>query len=97
MSKIQEVEMEDNLNNPQNPGLNKPDVSNRLISEAIQNDKAIQQLIVEKVKIHEISIPITIVKNGETIQVWSDEVNKAVLNIDELIEHRKQQIIGFYS
>lgn len=74
-------------------------VSSRLISEAILNDKQLQALHAERAKIYSLATPTIILKeNGETETVWIDENNHPNLSkIEELIEHRTEQIKNFYS
>jgi hypothetical protein len=88
-----------NFNEPQNLQSNIGAVSSRLISEAILNDKQLQALYSERVKIYSIAIPTVILKtNGEAETVWIDETNHPNLSkINELIEHRIQQIKNFYA
>lgn len=69
-----------------------------LISEAILNDKHLQQLHIERVKIYSLATPKVVLKeNGETETFWIDETNHPLLsNINEMIEHRTQQIIDSF-
>jgi len=84
---------------PQKPQLNIGAVIIRLISEAILNDKQLQALYSERVKIYSIAIPTVILKaNGEAETVWIDETNHPNLSkINELIKHRTLQIKNFYA
>ncbi|AYD48216.1 hypothetical protein [Arachidicoccus soli] len=67
------------------------------IQEAILNDKQIQILYAEKAKIYEFAIPIVILKNGKAETNWIDETNHPQLSkINEMIEHRMEQIKEFY-
>lgn len=74
-------------------------VNSRLITEAILNDKQLQSLHAERVKIHSLATPAVVVKeNGDTETVWIDETNHPNLSkINEMIEHRTEQIKNFYS
>jgi hypothetical protein len=74
-------------------------VSSRLISEAILNDKQLQALHAERAKIYSLAIPIVIMKeNGEAETIWLDETNHPNLSkINQMIEHRTEQIKNFYS
>jgi hypothetical protein len=74
-------------------------VGSRLISEAILNDKQLQSLHAERVKIHSLA-PRTIVmkENGEVGTLWIDENNYPPLSkIDEMIKRRTKQIKSLYS
>jgi len=73
-------------------------VSSRLILEAVLNDKQLQSLYAERVKIYSLATPTVIMKdNGEAETVWIDETNHPNLaKIDEMIEHRTEQIKNFY-
>ena len=81
-------------NNNQNSALNKPAVSSRLISEAILNDKQLQQLHAKRAEIYSLATPTVILgKDGEAPTVWIDETNHPLLpKINELIEQRTEQI-----
>lgn len=81
-------------NNNKNSTLNKPVVSNRLISEAILNDKQLQQLYAKRVEIYLMAIPRVILgKDGKTETIWIDETNHPLLpKINEMIEQRTEQI-----
>jgi len=74
-------------------------VSSRLISEAILNDKQLQALHAKRAKIYSLITPTVIMKkNGEAETIWIDETNHPNLSkINEMIEHRTEQIKGFYS
>ena len=92
------------MNTEQNPEKNEKalrigSVSSRLISESILNDKQLQALHAERAKIYSLATPTVILKeNGETETVWIDETNHPNLaKIDELIQHRTEQIKNFYS
>lgn len=92
------------MNTEQNPEKNEKalrigSVSSRLISEAILNDKQLQALHAERAKIYSLATPTVILKeNGETETVWINETNHPNLaKIDELIQHRTEQIKNFYS
>jgi hypothetical protein len=75
------------------------DVSSRLISEAILNDKQLQALHAERAKIYSLATPtVELKENGDTETVWIDETNHPNLSkINEMIEHRTEQIKSFYS
>lgn len=81
-------------NNNENSALNKPAVSSRLISEAILNDKQLQQLHAKRVEIYSLATPTVILgKDGEAKTVWIDETNHPLLpKINEMIEQRTEQI-----
>jgi hypothetical protein len=81
-------------NNNENSALNKPAVSSRLISEAILNDKQLQQLHAKRVKIYSLATPTVILdKYGKAETVWIDETNHPLLSkINEMIEQRTEQI-----
>jgi hypothetical protein len=81
-------------NNNENSALNKPAVSSRLISEAILNDKQLQQLHAKRVEIYSLATPTVILgKDGEAETVWIDETNHPLLpKINEMIEQRTEQI-----
>lgn len=81
-------------NNNENSALNKPAVSSRLISEAILNDKQLQQLNVKRVEIYSLATPTVILgKDGKAETVWIDETNHPLLpKINEMIEQRTEQI-----
>lgn len=92
------------MNTEQNPEKNERalrigSVSSRLITEAILNDKQLQSLYVERAKIYSLATPMVVVKeNGDTETVWIDETNHPNLSkINEMIEHRTEQIKNFYS
>jgi hypothetical protein len=74
-------------------------VSSRLISEAILNDKQLQALHAERAKIYSLATPTVIMKeNGEAETIWLDEKNHPKLSkINEMIQHRTEQIKNFYS
>lgn len=81
-------------NNNENSALNKPVVSSRLISEAILNDKQLQQLHAKRAEIYSLATPTVILdKDGEAKTVWVDETNHPLLpKINEMIEQRTEQI-----
>ncbi len=81
-------------NNNENSALNKPAVSSRLISEAILNDKQLQQLHAKRAEIYSLATPTVILgKDGEAKTVWIDETNHPLLQkINEMIEQRTEQI-----
>lgn len=81
-------------NNNENSALNKPAVSSRLISEAILNDKQLQQLHSKRAEIYSLATPTVILgKDGEAKTVWIDETNHPLLpKINEMIEQRTEQI-----
>jgi len=81
-------------NNNENSALNKPAVSSRLISEAILNDKQLQQLHAERAKIYSLATPTVILgEDGKAETVWIDETNHPLLpKINEMIEQRTAQI-----
>ena len=69
------------------------------IIEAILNDRHYQYLMHKRVEIYSIATPKIILKKDGTVEtIWLDETNHPVLPfLNEEIEHRKQQIINFYS
>ena len=81
-------------NNNENSALNKPAVSSRLISEAILNDKQLQQLHAKRAEIYSLATPTVILgKDGKAETVWIDENNHPLLpKINEMIEKRTEQI-----
>lgn len=81
-------------NTNENSALNKPTVSGRLISEAILNDKQLQQLNAKKVEIYSLATPTVILgKDGKAETVWIDEINHPLLSkINEMVELRTEQI-----
>jgi hypothetical protein len=81
-------------NNNENSALNKPAVSSRLISEAILNDKQLQQLHAKRAEIYSLATPTFILGNdGKAETVWIDETNHPLLpKINEMIEQRTEQI-----
>ena len=81
-------------NNNENSALNKTAVSSRLISEAILNDKQLQQLHAKRAEIYSLATPTVILgKDGEAKTVWIDETNHPLLpKINEMIEQRTEQI-----
>jgi hypothetical protein len=81
-------------NNNENSALNKPAVSSRLISEAILNDKQLQQLHAKRAEIYSLATPTIILgKDGKAETVWIDENNHPLLpKISEMIEQRTEQI-----
>jgi hypothetical protein len=81
-------------NNNENSALNKPAVSSRLISEAILNDKQLQQLHAKRAEIYSLATPTVILGNdGKAETVWIDETNHPLLpKINEIIEQRTEQI-----
>jgi len=81
-------------NNNENSALNKPAVSSHLISEAILNDKQLQQLYAKKAEIYSLATPTVILgKDGKAETVWIDETNHPLLpKINEMIEQRTEQI-----
>lgn len=85
-------------NNNENSALNKPAVSSRLISEAILNDKQLQQLQEKRAEIYSLAIPTVILgKDGKSETVWIDETNHPLLpKINEMIEQRTEQIKQFF-
>ena len=69
----------------------------KIILEAILNDKTLQDLNAERVKIYSFITPIVILKDGKAETIWIDETNHPLLSkINELIHHRTEQIKGFY-
>jgi len=78
----------------QNSILNKPVVSSHLISEAILNDKQLQQLHAKRAEIYSLATPKVILgKDGKTETVWVGETNYPLLTkINEMIEQRTEQI-----
>lgn len=71
--------------------------NSQLILEAILNDKQLQQLNAEMVKIYTLAIPMVIMKDGKIETMWIDESNHPLLSkIDELIKHRTEQIKHFF-
>lgn len=74
-------------------------VSSRLISEAILNDKQLQALHAERANIYSLATPTVVLKeDGEAETIWIDETNHPNLSkINEMIEHRTEQIKDFYS
>ena len=81
-------------NNNENSALNKPAVSSRLISEAILNDKQLQQLHAKRAEIYSLATPTVVLgKDGKGETVWIDETNHPLLpKINEMIEQRTEQI-----
>ena len=81
-------------NNNENSALNKPAVNSRLISEAILNDKQLQQLHDKRAEIYSLATPTVILgKDGKEKTVWIDETNHPLLpKINEMIEQRMEQI-----
>lgn len=81
-------------NNNENSALNKTAVSSRLISEAILNDKQLQQLHAKRAEIYSLATPTVILgKDGKAETVWIDETNHPLLlKINETIEQRTEQI-----
>ena len=81
-------------NNNENSALNKPAVSSRLISEAILNDKQLQQLHAKRAEIYSLATPTVILgKDGKPETVWIDETNHPLLpKINEMIEQRTEHI-----
>lgn len=81
-------------NNNENSALNKSAVSSRLISEAILNDKQLQQLYAKKVEIYSLATPTVILgKDGKAETIWIDETNHPLLSkINEMIEQRVAQL-----
>jgi hypothetical protein len=71
----------------------------KIISEAILNDKQLQALHTERVKIYSLAIPTVIINdNDEAKTIWKDETTNTNLSkIDEIVEHRVNQIINFYN
>jgi hypothetical protein len=74
-------------------------VSSRLISEAILNDKQLQQLHAKRAEIYSLATPTVILgKDGKAETIWLDEKNHPKLSkINEMIQHRTEQIKNFYS
>lgn len=93
------MKKEQNFRRPQKQALNIPVVSSRFISEAILNDKQLQALHAERHKIYSLATPTVIMKeNGGDETIWIDETNHPNLSkINEMIEHRTEQIKNFYS
>lgn len=81
-------------NNNENAALNKHAVSSRLISEAILNDKQLQQLNAKRAEIYSLATPKVILgKDGKAETVWIDETNNPLLTkINEMIKQRTEQI-----
>ena len=81
-------------NNNENSALNKPVVSSRLISEAILNDKQLQQLHAKRAEIYSLATQRVILgKDVKAETVWIDETNHPLLpKINEIIKHRTEQI-----
>ena len=74
------------------------DVSSRLISKTILNDKQLQALYAEKTKIYSFATPIVILReNGEAATVIDETNHPYLAKINELIEYRIEQIKNFYS
>lgn len=69
-------------------------VSSRLISEAILNDKQLQQLHAKRAEIYSLATPTVVLgKDGKGETVWIDETNHPLLpKINEMIEQRTEQI-----
>lgn len=76
------------------PACDKTAVSNRLISEAILNDKQLHQLHAKRAEIYSLATPTIILgKDGKAETVWIDETNHPLLpKINEMIEQRTEQI-----
>lgn len=80
-------------NNHEKSALNRPGISSRLISEAILNDKQLQQLHAIKSKIYSLATPTVILKYGKVEIVLNDGINHPLLSkINEIIEQRIEQI-----
>ena len=81
--------------NEDNKGGNKYTTDNRLVSEAILNDKQLQQLHAKRVEIYSIVTPTVILsKDGKAETIWIDETKHPLLpKINEMIEQRTEQII----
>lgn len=68
-------------------------ISSRLISEAILNDKQVQQLHAKRAETYSLATPTVVLKDGKAETVWIDETNHPLLpKIDALIEQRTEQI-----
>lgn len=70
----------------------------RLISEALLNDKVMQQLNAIRNEIYSISIPVVVIDGEDARTNWIDDNSHPVLaNINEEIDTRKRQIIDFFN
>ena len=69
-----------------------------LIQKSINEDRELQALYAERVKIYTFSTPIAYLKNGKVVIEWLDETNNERLKkVDELIKLRTEQIVNYYS
>lgn len=81
-------------NNNENSTLNKSAIGSHSISEAILNDKQLQQLYAKRIEIYSLTNQTVILdKDGKAETVWIDKTNHPLLSkIDEMIEQRTEQI-----
>ena len=73
--------------------------SNMELVEIINRDNMLKVLVNQKIKIYEIASPRMLI-DVDTCKVeicYSDEVNKAIKEIDKVIEFRIEQIKNFYN
>lgn len=75
------------------------DYKNRLISEALLNDKHLQGLYAKRAEFYALATPTVILgKDGKAKTVWIDETNNPLIfGINEMIEHRTEQIKNFFT
>lgn len=72
-------------------------MKDRLVQKAIIEDQQLQRLNAERVKICSLATPTVVLKDGKEVVVWIDETTEPLLSkINELIEHRINQIKRFY-
>jgi len=86
------------MNNNENLALNKPAVSIRLISEAILNDKQLQQFYTIGAKIYSLATPTIILRKDNKAEIiYIDETSHSLLSeLNKMIEYRTEQIKCFY-
>jgi hypothetical protein len=71
---------------------------NRLIYEAILNDKALQQLRAKQYEIYSLVTPMVILEDGKEKTIWIDETNNPLLpKINEMIDERINQIEHWFT
>lgn len=69
----------------------------QIISEAILEDKVIKECNDKKMEIYSKSKYVVRIIEGELVQIWPDEVNNLVSELNKLIELRIAQINSHYS
>lgn len=75
----------------------KGESNSELIKITISNDEILKELYSRRAKLLQSSIYKVIVTKTKVETTWSIEINILLNHIDELINHRIEQIESFYS